>query len=66
MVQEMDQETIEGAMGGASNGSGIYRKIYVWCKRWIKAIDRAMDGASNGSGSTRRSDGWSEQWIMEH
>ena len=32
MIQAMDQEAIEGAMGGARDGSESYRKSDGWCE----------------------------------
>jgi hypothetical protein len=38
VVQAMDQGAIGGAMDGARDVSGIYRKIDAWCKRWIREL----------------------------
>jgi hypothetical protein len=57
LVQLMDQGAIEGAMSGASNGSGSTRRSDGWCKRcvrellmerWlVQAMDQgAIEGAS--------------------
>jgi hypothetical protein len=57
MLRAKDQVAIEGAMGGASNVSGIYRRSDGRCELWMLqaidqgAIDGAMGGASYGSGS---------------
>ena len=64
-MRAMDQGAIEGAMDGASGGSG--------------RVEGAMDVASDGSQSNRTSDGcfkrlirdqkrsdrWCERWIRE-
>ena len=72
---DMDQEAVEGAMDGASDG-----RSNRWYKRWItkqskerwmvQAMEGAIDGTSDrsrssrrryGSGSCRRSGGWCER-----
>jgi len=35
-MRALDQGAIEGAINGASVGSGSYRKSDEWCKRWIR------------------------------
>jgi hypothetical protein len=36
MVQSMEQETIEGAMDGESDGSGSNRRSDGWIKLWMR------------------------------
>ena len=51
LVRAMDQGAIEGAMDGASGGSG--------------RVVGAMDVASDGSQSNMKSDGWCKRWTRE-
>ena len=50
-MRAMDQGAIEGAMDGASGGSG--------------RVEGAMDVASDGSQSNMKSDGWCKRWTRE-
>jgi hypothetical protein len=47
----MDQGAIEGAMDGASGGSG--------------RVEGAMDVASDGLQCNMKSDGWCKRWTRE-
>jgi hypothetical protein len=63
MMQAMDQRTIEGAMGDASDGSEKRQMVRAVGQG---SIERATDGASNGKESNRRSEGWCKRFLGDH